>query len=225
MKFALGLVAFVLLALFLPFVMPGIGKQDGVDPNTNLPWQIEVDAQGSSRVFGIQPGKTTLEETGRLLGEGMDVAIVAAPGEDGALEAYYGQLSLGFVLARVILTVDVPQEEISAMRQRASSSKYMESTTRKIMLHPDDLEKVKRLPIRAISVIPNSNLDEATVVQRFGQPSERLEVSDKRVHLLYPAKGLDVIVDADGKELLQYVAPNRFAVLREPLNKEISSAH
>jgi hypothetical protein len=44
-------------------------------------------------------------------------------------------------------------------------------------------------------------------------------VSEKRVHLLYPEKGLDVVVDSDGKELLQYVAPRNFAELREPLHK------
>ena len=73
-------------------------------------------------------------------------------------------------------------------------------------------------PIKAISVIPTVNLDEATVIQRFGQPGERLAVSEKRVHLLYPDKGLDVVVDGEGKELLQYVAPRNFALLREPLN-------
>jgi hypothetical protein len=70
---------------------------------------------------------------------------------------------------------------------------------------------------RGISVLVKMLMDEATVTQRFGQPGERLVVSEKRVHLLYPEKGLDVVVDADGKELLQYVAPRDFAMLRAPL--------
>jgi hypothetical protein len=37
------------------------------------------------------------------------------------------------------------------------------------------------------------------------------------VHLLYPPLGLDVVVDGDGKELLQYVAPRDFERLRAPL--------
>jgi hypothetical protein len=125
-------------------------------------------------------------------------------------------VSLGFVLARVIVTVDAGAAAVLAMRERALKAKHMESTTRKITLHPDDLAVVNDLPIKAISVIPTVNLDEATVIQRFGQPGERL-VSEKRVHLLYPEKGLDVVVDADGKELLQYVAPRDFAMLRAPL--------
>jgi hypothetical protein len=145
------------------------------------------------------------------------VAIIAEPGEAGTLEGYYNQMPLGFVLARVVVTVDASKDLIAAMRERALKVKHMESTTRKITLHPDDLALADSLPVQAISVIPSINLDEETVVQRFGQPAERLVVAEKRVHLLYPQKGLDILVDGEGKELLQYVAPRSFALLREPL--------
>ena len=217
MKFALSLIALVLLALVLPFFIPGSGKQEGVDPDSNLPWQIAVDGQGGSTAFGLQPGVSTLGDVRRRLGNEIEVAIIAEPNETGALEGYYSQVPLGFVLAKMIVTVDVPDEAISAMRERAVRAKHMESTTRRITLHPDDLAAADRLPIRAISVIPTVNLDEATIVQRFGEPGERIVVSDKRTHLLYPKLGLDVVVDKDGKELLQYVAPQQFARLREPL--------
>jgi len=217
MKFALSIVLLILALIALPFLMPGAGKQQGVDPESNLPWQIEVDGRGGSKVFGLQPGVSTLADVRRALGDELEVAIVAAPQEVGALEAYYNQVPLGFVLAKLIVTVDASPEAISAMRERAVKAEYMESTTRKIRLHADDRAAVEQLPIRAIAVIPTVNLDEATVVQRFGPPGERLPVSDKRVHLLYPDKGLDVIVDGDGKELLQYVAPRDFALLRAPL--------
>ena len=217
MKFALSLIALVLLALILPFFLPGAGKQEGVDPNSNLPWQITVDGQGGSSVFGLRPGVSTLGDVRQRLGNEIEVAIIAAPNEVGALEAYYAQIPLGFVLARMIVTVDASDEAISAMRERAVKAKHMESTTRRITLHPDDLAAADQLPIRAISVIPTVNLDEATIIRRFGAPGERIVVSEKRTHLLYPEQGLDVVVDKDGKELLQYVAPQQFARLREPL--------
>ena len=217
MKFALSLIALVLLALILPFFLPGAGKQAGVDPNSNLPWQIAVDGQGGSTVFGLQPGVSTLGDVRQKLGNEIEVAIIAEPNEIGLLEGYYAQLPLGFVLAKMVVTVDATNEAISAMRERALKAKHMESTTRRITLHPDDLAAADRLPIRAISIIPTVNLDEATIVQRFGEPGERIVLSDKRTHLLYPKQGLDVVVDKDGKELLQYVAPQQFARLREPL--------
>lgn len=219
MKFALSMIALIAIALIVPFLVPGLGKQDGVDPNANLPWQIELDALGGSSVFGLRPGVSTVGEVRQKFGSEMDVAIVAEPNEMGTLEGYYSQVALGFVLAKVIVTVDAKNELILEMRDRALKAKHMESMTRKITLNPDDLAAIEKMPVKAISVIPSVNLDEATVIQRFGPPGERLAVSEKRVHLLYPEKGLDVVVDSDGKELLQYVAPRNFAELREPLNK------
>ncbi len=224
MKFALSLIALVLLALIVPFFIPGAGKQAGVDPNGSLPWQIAADGQGGSTVFGLRPGVSTLGEVRRKLGDEIEVAIIAEPEEIGSLEGYYAQIPLGFVLAKMVVTVDATNEAISAMRERALKARHMESTTRRITLHPDDLAAADRLPVRAISVIPTVNLDEAAIVQRFGEPGERIAVSEKRTHLLYPKLGLDAVVDQDGKELLQYVAPREFTRLREPLLAAAASA-
>ena len=217
MKFALAILALIVAALAIPFFFPDVGRQDGDDPNRNLPWQVEADGQGGSTVFGLRPGASTLGEVRRALGDELEVAIIAAPGESGSLEGYYGQVKLGFVLAKMIVTVDAPEATVSAMRERALKTEHMESTTRKITLHPDDRAAADAMTVRAIAVIPTVNLDEATVVSRFGQPGERIVASEKRVHLLYPKVGLDVVVDGDGRELLQYVAPRDFERLRAPL--------
>ena len=222
MKLALSLIALIIFALIVPFLFPEAGKQAGVDPNSNLPWQITVDAQGASHVYGLMPGISTLGEVRQRLGREIEVAIIADPNEVGELEGYYGQVALGFVLAKMVVTVDASKEQISAMRERALKAKHMESTTRQITLHPDDLAVADALPIRAISVIPTVNLDEATIVQRFGEPTERFALSEQRTHLLYPKLGLDILVDQKGKELLQYVAPQQFDRLREPLLAELA---
>ncbi len=135
----------------MPFFLPGAGQQAGVDPNSNLPWQIAVDGQGGSSVFGLQPGVSTLGDVRRRLGDEIEVAIIAEPNEIGTLEGYYAQVPLGFVLAKMVVTVDVPDAAISAMRERALKAKHMESTTRRITLHPDDLAAAERLPVRAIA--------------------------------------------------------------------------
>lgn len=217
MKAALSIIALVLLAIIVPFLIPDLGRRSGVDPEQNLPWQLEADGQGGSRVFGLRLGESTLGDVGARFGIERELAIIATPEEAGGLEVFFNQAALGFVTARVILVLETTPEQIIAMRERALKAEYMESTTRKIKLHPSDVLAAEALPIRSISVIPTVNLDEATVVQRFGAPSERVVVSEKRVHLLYPERGLDVIVDGEGKELLQYVAPRQFAALREPL--------
>jgi hypothetical protein len=217
MKFTLSLIAFVVAAVLIPFFVPGIGHREGLDPNSNLPWQITTDGQGGSSVFGLQPGVSTLAEVRQRFAADFEVAIIAEPNEIGALEAFYSSVPLGFVTAKMVLTIEADPEMVTAMRERALRATPMESTTRKITLSQEDVAAADRLPIRAISVIPTANIDEATLVQRFGSPDERLVAGEKRVHLLYPKLGLDIVVDGEAKELFQYVAPRAFADLREPL--------
>lgn len=217
MRLAATLATLVLLALIVSVFVPAPGASPGNQADTNLPWQIEADGRGGSTVFGLKPGVSTLGDMRRRLGGDFDMAIVAAPGEVGTLEAYYDQIPLGFVQARLIATVDLPPATVAAMRERAVKAELMESTTKKISLSPDDRAMAERAPIRAITVIPSVNLDAAAIVQRFGEPEARIAVSPQRTHLLYPKKGLDVLVDSEGKELLQYVAPRDFDRLRAPL--------
>ncbi|WP_022654329.1 hypothetical protein [Aquaspirillum serpens] len=218
MKIAFYIIGLALLALLVPFFLPSTPPAHTDHPNQNLPWQITVDAQGHSTVFGLTPSRSTLADVRQQLGEDMEIAIVAAPGEVGEVEAYYSQVSLGFVMGRVIFTLDATPATITAMRDRALKAEHMESSTKKISLHPEDLAKANSLPIRAIGLIPSANLDEATVLQRFGAPKERITVGETLTHFLYPNLGLDVVLDTKGKEVLQYVAPKDFETrIRAPL--------
>lgn len=224
MKLAGFLAALVALVLLLPFIFPAGGPVPDADSEANLPWRIEVDDQGGSSVFGLRFGTSTLADVRQRFGPDVAVAIIAVPGEAGTLEAYYERVALGFVQGRMVVTLDAPAALIAAMRERAVRSKHMESTTRRITLADDDLAQAERLPVRAISVIPAANLDEPTLVQRFGTPVERIAAAEKQVHLLYPARGLDITIDSDGKELLQYVAPRDFELLRGPLRAPAKGA-
>jgi hypothetical protein len=148
------------------------------------------------------------------------MAIVAAPGEPESLELYFNDVTLGVVTGKLIATANLTTDQLAAMRQRATQTKYMNSNARKSALADEDMSAAYAAPIRAISLVPTINLDEAMVVQRFGQPVEKIRTTEHTEHFLYPDRGLDVVLDSDGKELLQYVAPRDFARLREPLTAQ-----
>lgn len=220
-KFLLFMVLIV-LGVAVPFML-ALLRDTPPASTLGLPWDIEVDAQGS-RVFGVRPGQSTLAEVSAAFGPDYDLAIIVSANETGTVEAYYSQLALGFVSAKVILTVDVPSALIADIKARTPKAAYMESgKSIKLSIASTDRERLMQFPVKALAVIPTVNLDEATLIQRFGPVGERLPVSDKRVHLLYPARGLDIVVDQDGKELLQYVAPRDFALLRNPLLAETAA--
>jgi hypothetical protein len=214
---ALALFVAILVGLLaLPLFLLPEGEQ-APPPTHGLPWQIEKLSAGGTRVFGLVPGRSTLKETRELLGQDVKVALVIAPGETGSLEAFYDSVNAGGVTGKMVLTLASTPAQREGMLQRARRAEYMQSTTRRIDLAEVDLAHAQSATIEAITFIPAANLDEQIVLQRFGQPAERIRSGEHVEHFLYPDRGLDLILDRNGKEVLQYVAPRDFARIREPL--------
>lgn len=186
-------------------------------PLKDLPWQIEPRADGTTRVFGLVLGESTLADARDHLGADMDIALIAAPKEPGTIEAYYGQITAGVITGRMVLAATLDPATIAGMRERAPSADYMESSTRKFTLHPDDLPAALGARIGTITFLPSARIDEEIALTRFGAPAERVRMNAEVEHLLYPQLGLDLVINAKGKDVLQYVPPREFARLRDPL--------
>jgi len=210
---------FLIVAVIALSALLRSGDKPAVQALAGLPWQIEILPNGDTKVFGLIPARSTLDEARARFGLDMEIAVIAAPGEPGSLEAYASSVSTGMIMGKIILVADVDRGTVARLRQRAIKSMHMDSSTRKYILHPDDLALAWRTPIAGITFIPAVSLDEQTVLRRFGVPGERIRVDERVEHFLYPDKGLDLALDSKGKEVLQYVAPRQFARLREPLLK------
>lgn len=211
------------LALLAPVAWVFIDEAPSPESESGYPWQIDLPAPGQSRVFGLQPGLTTLAEASALYGPDIDIAIVAPPGQPASLEAYFESVQMGRIMGKLVLTIEADESSLAAMRERAAKVEYMDSTTRKISLNREDLANAQGLAIRAITFIPSANLDEDIVLQRFGTPAMRIRVSEDREHFLYPDKGLDLALDRRTKEVLQYVAPSNFERLSKPLLEHVAA--
>lgn len=210
---------FLIIAVIALSALFRSGEKPAVHAVGGLPWQIEVLADGGSRVFGLTLAHSTLGDARGRFGMDMEIAVIAAPGEPGSLEAYYNNVRVGIFMGKMILVAGVDKETVARLRQRAIKSVHMDSSTRKYILHHDDLALAWRAPIASVTFIPAASLDEQAVLRRFGAPAERIRVDERVEHFLYPDKGLDLALDSKGKEVLQYVAPRQFARLREPLIK------
>lgn len=210
---------FLIIAVIALSALFRSGEKPAVQAVEGLPWQIEILPDGGSRVFGLTLAHSTLGDARGRFGIDMEIAVIAAPGEPGSLEAYYNNVTAGVFMGKMILVAAVDKETVVRLRQRAAKTEYMDSTTKKFILHRDDLALAWRAPIASVTFIPAASLDEQTVLRRFGVPGERIRVDERVEHFLYPDKGLDLALDSKGKEVLQYVAPRQFARLREPLIK------
>lgn len=212
------LIVLVVLAVAAILLRPTGGKHE-TQAITGLPWQIEILPDGNSSVFGLKLGGSTLGDARQHFGQDMEVAVIAAKGEAGSLEAYYHQVTAGVLTGKMILTAELDRETVERMRQQAVKKQHMDSSTRKFSLAPDDLAQAYDTPIGSITFIPSAHFDADIAVSHFGQPTERIRTSAQVENLLYPDKGLALTLDSEGKEILQYVAPKQFARLRDPLVK------
>lgn len=187
------------------------------------PWQITRLPDGGSRVFGIQFNHTTLEGALAILGTRYDEGLFENPDGSLSLEIYFNEVTLGGLSGKFILLLDASPSKLQAIKQRAIGSKRMESGARRYHMAPEDREKLGSIAISALSYIPYTNLDEEMIRQRFGLPDDIIPIEEGKSHWLYSGKGLDLLLDDDGKELLQYVAPRDFERVRQPLLRRIDA--
>ena len=203
--FILALLTAVVL-LFYPY----LDDSDKSVPLTGLPWQIEVLPDGTTQVFGLQIGKSRLLDAMGILGEDMDVAIVAANEEVGNLEMYYGHYRAGLLSGKLLLQTSSDEENIKNWREHAKKAEHMASgQAKKYKLSADDLTLALKEVITGVTFIPAINLDHEIIVARFGEPFLRIDMDDA-VHYQYPEKGLDIAVFEESKEIIQYVSPRDF---------------
>ncbi len=214
MKLAGLLGGLILVALIAPFLLP---KPPPPSSPAHLPWNIEVLPEGRSRVFGLTLPQSTLDEARALHGPDLELGLIMEHDRALALEAYQASANLGFTTGKLILTLAVPAAELTAIAGRATDAKPLPSGAHRLALAPEDARAAGRWPVSGVAFIPSIDLDEQTVLARFGEPAERIPAGPGRSHLLYPSRGLDLLLDAEGRELLQYVAPSAFEALVAPL--------
>lgn len=212
-KIVLSILGLLALGISASLLIPDNTKST---PDT-LPWKITHPTPDTSRVFGIVLGQNSLQETEKLFKEFTDISLFKTAEGKMLIEAYFDELNLNGLKAKLVLTVAVPEAEIMGMYKRGLRMNSTPSGKR-ITLTPDDLERVRQLPVTSLTYLPNVKIDEAIFAKRFGVPAERIrENKSGIVHWLYPQHGLDITLGGDEKPLLQYVPPRDFELLRAPL--------
>ena len=212
----LGVLVFSLVALAIGILLPGAPAEKAV----NLPWQVEVTANGSTRVLGLELGSSTLSDAEKLFGQTYEVSMFARDDGNKVVEVYFNSITLSGIRARVVLVMGLTEAQLNGFYERGVRVSTMGSGTRKVTIHDTDFRALATLPIASLTYIPKANLSPELIQARFGQPAERILEKDTESpveHWLYPKKGLDLIWHEKGKEVLQYVQPLHFEALRKPL--------
>ena len=182
-----------------------------------LPWDIEVNERGQLGVFGVTLGESTLLEFKRLYDQKADLAMFAKPGEPMTMEAYFGQMNVGPLSAKVVLIAEVEPDTLERWAEQSTTADPTPSGARKLTMSDEALLEAQDKAIRSISYAPSADYDEELIRRRFGDPDEIRTLDEGRDEdeapaalWLYPEKGLLITVEPDDKELFQYINPGQF---------------
>lgn len=210
--------AVVVLALAIPLLHGLAGSRPAPTAPGELPWQVQPTPGGGIVVFGLALPGGTLDDAVRRWGDDLDIAVMARRGEGGALEAYVERFAAGGVTGRLVLSTETDAATVARWRARSPREQAVDADTRRYSLAEGDRVDALRTPLAGITFLPAARLDADTVRGRFGAPAERWSQDERIEQWLYPALGLAVAIDREGRDLLQYVAPADFdRRLRAPL--------
>jgi hypothetical protein len=211
MKIPLGVLALVALllgALWLFAPPPDRGLLEG---RTDLPWQIETRADGSSRVLGLHLGHSTLRTAIDEFGPYEELVLFESADGVRSLEVWFGEVPFGLLKAKLGMSLDADQDELRTLAARAVDRKGSPTGDWKLLLSAGDrvLQEGRRLS--GVTYIPSyAGLEADFFRQRLGEPAAWRELDEGGVQWFYPDKGLTLLLNAAGREVLEFVAPARF---------------
>ena len=174
------------------------------------PWEIERLADGGTRVMGLRPGESTMGDALALFGRKVEAGLFQDEAGDLALESYFSSVNLRGVTGRLILGLEVAPGRLEEMRAAATETERLRTGTLRHRLPAALSEELLDAPITTLTFVPSTDLEEAVVLARFGEPAARHRDAQGDLHLRYPDQGLEVLVREEGRELFQYVHPAEF---------------
>jgi hypothetical protein len=171
-----------------------------------MPWQITVMPDGKSEVFGIHLGTTTYADTKDLFHEYGNIAAFSDEGKAPTVEVFFDSIHLAGITGKLVLNLDVPEQQISEMMAHAYEARLQDSGAHRYELNNKDKVTVVTAPIIGITYVPSVKLNADIARYRFGEPEnisqDSLEPNTTIWH--YPLLGLTIRMNDDQKTILQY---------------------
>jgi hypothetical protein len=217
---AVLLVVAVLLSLF--WILGPPNQATLTQTRTDLPWQIEIYPDGTSKVFDLHLGLATLADAVEKFGPYENLAVFASEDGNQVLEAYFGIVRFGPLQARVITALAATPEELTALIQTSRGREGSPTGDWKFPLQQAVWIKQHGRQVQAISYIPTyGGLEQDYFRERFGEPSAWKTLERHLVQWYYPALGLSLLLNSKGEEVLEFVPPR---AMRLPQDLEYATS-
>ncbi len=197
-----SILGFLLILIFQP-------DREAID-NSHLPWNAQFDEAGKLHTLGLTIHDSTLADAMSLYGKDVEVKMFSDHDESNkSLEAYFPVMYIGSIKAALAVKLEVTQAELDAAYELGKKITTTTSGTREIELYSSEVEKLLSKNITSLTLVPRNHLTERAISMRFGEPDHKEIQSDNLPHWFFDKLGLEMIIDEEGPEALQYTTTPR----------------
>lgn len=197
---------------FLIFLMVGSAMMIAVlgqyKPRTQLnytPWDIQIQENGASRVFGLTLGKSNIQEANQIFASFAETRLVIDENSQATLIAHYNELVMDGIVANLDLYYQLEQTELQQLHSDLVAAKNNEQQQKSYALPPALEMDYLSTPIARIVYKPAIQYGEELIMQRFGTPQQIVKIDDQQRHWLYPDSGLTIsLFDNQQAEEFEY---------------------
>lgn len=170
-----------------------------------LPWNAHYNEQGQLKTLGLTIGHSTLADAMKLYGKDVEIKIFSHKDESNkSLEAFFPVIYIGSIKAGLALRLNATKNAIETAFDNGKKITLTANGERQVELYTSDAIEFFNVPISSATLVPRKNLSDRAIAKRFGEPNSKETQSDGLNHWFYHDKGLELIIDEDGPEALQY---------------------
>ncbi|QKI88263.1 hypothetical protein [Thiomicrorhabdus xiamenensis] len=195
--FGASIIIFALMLVLQP-------EREAID-DQRLPWNAHFDSQGKLHTLGLIVGESNVNDAIALYGKDVEIKLFSEIDESSkSVEAYFPVIYIGSIKAALALKINASKEVMQQAFDNGKKIIMSSSGGREVELYNADKLKFMTLPVSSITLLPRKNLTERAIQMRFGDPDRREIQSDGLEHLFFDKLGLEMILDPEGPEALQY---------------------
>ncbi|SIN69383.1 hypothetical protein SAMN05443662_0095 [Sulfurivirga caldicuralii] len=171
-----------------------------------LPWNSFRDEQGRVHALGLVIGQSTLRDAMALYGKDVEIKEFTDPDlQPTSVEAYFPAVYIVSIKSPLILRLKVDPQRMQALLKEAPGVRATPSGDKEVLLSEFQARTLLDAPIESITLPASKDLPKEAILKRFGQPTHiRKNPADKTERWIYPQKGLEIIMDPEGKEVFEW---------------------
>ncbi len=199
------IILIIFVIILMAYAVTNFFTEDVKAPKTQImPWQSYIDNNGNTVAFNLTIGHSDLTDAMRLFGSEVEASLFENEDKKTDLEIYFSKTRVAGIDGKVILNLYSDDKSMEILGNNIKDSTVMPSGVRKTSFNPAADSSMFNLKIKSITFIPRADLDSDVITQRFGKP-ESVDISEQgEQYWHYPNKGLRIILDDEGREMLEY---------------------